>query len=70
MPYIEGETLRTRLQREQQLPIDDVIRLVTLMVAALDFAHARGVVHRDLEKCRVCDGRIELSATPLTSCCE
>ena len=49
MPYIEGETLRARLQREQQLPVDDVIRLVTLMAAALDFAHARGVVHRDLK---------------------
>ena len=49
MPYIDGETLRARLQREQQLPVDDVIRLVTLMAAALDFAHARGVVHRDLK---------------------
>ncbi|MBL0169818.1 MAG: PD40 domain-containing protein [Gemmatimonadaceae bacterium] len=49
MPYIEGETLRARIEREQQLPVDEVIRLVTLMAAALDFAHARGVVHRDLK---------------------
>jgi serine/threonine-protein kinase len=49
MPYIEGETLRTRLQREQQLPIDDTVRMVLLMAGALDFAHARGVIHRDLK---------------------
>ncbi|MEO5824405.1 MAG: protein kinase [Gemmatimonadales bacterium] len=49
MPYIEGETLRARLDREQQLPVEETIRLVTLMAGALDFAHARGVVHRDLK---------------------
>jgi len=49
MPYIEGETLRARLQREQQLPIDDTVRLVSLMAGALDFAHAHGVIHRDLK---------------------
>ena len=49
MPYVQGETLRERLQREQQLPVDETIRLVTLMAGALDFAHARGVVHRDLK---------------------
>ena len=49
MPYIEGETLRGRLRREQQLPVDETIRMVALMANALDFAHARGVVHRDLK---------------------
>jgi serine/threonine-protein kinase len=49
MPYIEGETLRARLQREQQLPVDETIRILALMAGALDFAHARGVVHRDLK---------------------
>ena len=49
MPFIEGETLRARLQREQQLAVDETIRLITLIVGALDFAHARGVVHRDLK---------------------
>ncbi|MEO7179886.1 MAG: serine/threonine-protein kinase, partial [Gemmatimonadaceae bacterium] len=49
MPYTEGETLRARLQREQQLPVDETIRMVALMAGALDFAHARGVVHRDLK---------------------
>ena len=49
MPYIEGETLRARMQRERQLAVDETIRLVTLMAGALDFAHARSVVHRDLK---------------------
>jgi TolB-like protein/tRNA A-37 threonylcarbamoyl transferase component Bud32 len=49
MPYIEGETLRARLVREPQLPIDETLRLLGLLAGALDFAHARGVVHRDLK---------------------
>ena len=49
MPYVEGETLRARLTREQQLPVDETIRLITLIAAALDYAHARGVIHRDLK---------------------
>jgi serine/threonine-protein kinase len=49
MPYVEGETLRSRLDRESQLPVDETIRLVTLMAGALDYAHGRGVIHRDLK---------------------
>jgi len=49
MPYVEGETLRARVDAEQQLPVDDTVRLIALLAAALDFAHARGVVHRDLK---------------------
>ena len=49
MPYVEGETLRARLDREKQLPIADVVRLATLIAGALDYAHARGVIHRDLK---------------------
>jgi TolB-like protein len=49
MPYIEGETLRARLQREQQLPVDETVRMVALIAGALDFAHTRGVIHRDLK---------------------
>jgi eukaryotic-like serine/threonine-protein kinase len=49
MPYVEGETLRARLEREHQLPVDETLRLLTLMASALDYAHARGVVHRDLK---------------------
>ncbi len=49
MPYVEGETLRARLERERELPVDDVVRLVTLLAAALDYAHAHAVIHRDLK---------------------
>jgi TolB-like protein len=49
MPYVEGETLRARLERERQLPVDETIRLVTLLGNALDYAHAHGVIHRDLK---------------------
>ncbi|MEO6529043.1 MAG: protein kinase [Gemmatimonadaceae bacterium] len=49
MPYLEGETLRARLEKERQLPVDETLRLVSLMAGALDFAHARGVIHRDLK---------------------
>ncbi len=49
MPYIEGETLRARIDRERQLPVEETTRLVELIAGALDYAHARGVVHRDLK---------------------
>jgi len=49
MPYIDGETLRARMTREQQMPVDEVVRIVGLLAAALDYAHANGVVHRDLK---------------------
>ncbi len=49
MPYVEGETLRARLERERQLPVDETVRLVTLLGNALAYAHARGVIHRDLK---------------------
>ena len=49
MPYVEGETLRARVEREKQLPIDEVVQITTLIAGALDYAHARGVIHRDLK---------------------
>jgi eukaryotic-like serine/threonine-protein kinase len=49
MPFVEGETLRARLDAERQLPVDETLRLISLLAGALDFAHARGVVHRDLK---------------------
>ncbi len=49
MPYVEGETLRARLERERQLPLEETVRLVTLLGNALAYAHARGVIHRDLK---------------------
>jgi eukaryotic-like serine/threonine-protein kinase len=49
MPYIEGESLRARLERERQLPVEDAVRLAREVAEALAYAHARGVVHRDIK---------------------
>jgi eukaryotic-like serine/threonine-protein kinase len=49
MPFVEGETLRARLEREQLLPVDDAIRLTREILSALDYAHRHGVVHRDIK---------------------
>jgi serine/threonine-protein kinase len=48
-PYVEGESLRDRLDRERQLPVDEAVRLAREVAAALDYAHRRGVVHRDVK---------------------
>ena len=47
MPFVAGESLRRRLDRERQLPMDTACRIVREVAEALDFAHAHGVVHRD-----------------------
>src|SRR5690242_3159948 len=49
MPFVEGESLRARLGREKQLPIDEAIRLAEAIAGALDYAHRHGVIHRDLK---------------------
>ncbi|MGH7559509.1 MAG: protein kinase domain-containing protein [Gemmatimonadales bacterium] len=49
MPFVDGESLRDRLVRERQLPIDDAIRLATEVAGALAYAHRRGVIHRDIK---------------------
>jgi serine/threonine protein kinase len=49
MPYIEGESLRDRLDRERLLPVDDAVRLAAEIAGALDHAHRHGVVHRDIK---------------------
>jgi len=49
MPYVEGESLRDRLTREHQLPVDDAVRIATEVASALDYAHRHGVVHRDIK---------------------
>lgn len=49
MPYIEGETLRARLDRTPALDVDEAIRIAVEVADALAYAHARGVVHRDIK---------------------
>lgn len=49
MPYVAGETLRARLARERQLPIDDAVRIAREVADALGAAHALGIVHRDIK---------------------
>jgi eukaryotic-like serine/threonine-protein kinase len=49
MPYIEGESLRQRLLRRLSLPLDEAVRITCDVLAALDHAHAQGVVHRDIK---------------------
>ena len=49
MPYVPGETLRTRLERERQLPIDAALRIAREVADALSAAHAIGIIHRDIK---------------------
>jgi eukaryotic-like serine/threonine-protein kinase len=49
MPYVEGESLRDRLTREQQLPVDEAVRIAREVADALEYAHQHGIVHRDIK---------------------
>ena len=49
MPYVRGETLRARLERETQLPIADALRITREVAGALDHAHKQGIIHRDIK---------------------
>jgi serine/threonine-protein kinase len=59
MPFVEGESLRSRLNREKQLPVTEAVRIATEVASALDYAHRHGVVHRDIkpENILLHDGR-------------
>ena len=49
MPFLDGESLRQRLDRERQLPIPDAVEIARRVASALEYAHARDVVHRDIK---------------------
>jgi serine/threonine-protein kinase len=59
MPFIDGETLRSRLDRERQLGVAEAVRITTEVAGALQHAHTRGVIHRDIkpENILLQDGR-------------
>jgi serine/threonine-protein kinase len=53
MPYVEGESLQERLAREKQLPVEEALRIVREVAAALTYAHARDVLHRDIKPANI-----------------
>ncbi|MBA3498423.1 MAG: protein kinase [Gemmatimonadales bacterium] len=53
MPYVAGETLRDRIGREKQLPIDDALRITREVADALEYAHQHNVVHRDIKPANI-----------------
>src|SRR5690606_5864294 len=59
MPFIEGESLLDRLERERQLPVEEAVRIASDVADALDYAHRHGVIHRDIKPANILlhDGR-------------
>jgi eukaryotic-like serine/threonine-protein kinase len=49
MPYVEGESLRDRLAREGELPVEETVRILSELLDALSYAHGKGVIHRDIK---------------------
>jgi len=53
MPYVEGEALQARLQREGQRPVEEALTIATQILGALAYAHKRGIVHRDIKPANI-----------------
>jgi serine/threonine-protein kinase len=49
MPYVDGESLRARVDREKQLPVEEAVRIAVALAGALEYAHENGVIHRDMK---------------------
>ena len=49
MPFVDGETLRQKLDREKQLSVDETVRIACAIATALDYAHRHDVIHRDIK---------------------
>jgi serine/threonine-protein kinase len=67
LPYVAGESLRGRLVRQPQLPIDEALRIATEVAQALAYAHAQGVVHRDIKPENILLERTETGARALVA---
>ncbi len=53
MPYVEGESLRERIEKEHQLPLEEALKIAANVAAALQYAHEQGVVHRDIKPANI-----------------
>jgi serine/threonine-protein kinase len=53
MPFLEGETLRDRLERDRQLPVSEALGIAVSLAGALDHAHRKGVIHRDIKPANI-----------------
>ena len=71
MPYVTGETLRDRLNRERQLPVAEAVEITRAVARALDHAHRQGILHRDIkpENILLQDGQPVLADFGITLAC-
>jgi serine/threonine-protein kinase len=53
MPFVDGESLRQRLDRERQLPVKEAVRITDGIASALDYAHRQGIIHRDIKPANI-----------------
>ncbi len=53
MPHIQGESLRERIDREKQLPVDEAVKMATDLAEALDYAHRHKIIHRDIKPANI-----------------